>query len=268
MTSSTSPDSPATGRDSEHKLLPKGAFKLSYDEQIALVPWPFKKYYKTLAERNGYYNRTFMQEWGNGLEDEPVLEAGCGDASDLTRREKKMLFLVGIDPLPDDINKNQGLKYKCVGVLEDLPFRDEQFAGYYSDSVYEHINDPAKCCNEAFRVLKPGGRIIINTNSVFNPFMFPNKFLSIRAREWIKRKAKIISQGTYPAPYRINTARRFKKYLREAGFTDIKIYRWGVPAMYRPKWVLFLLLCMELLAELPLFAGLKHRLMATARKPD
>lgn len=247
--------------------LPKGAFRLKYEEQLRLVPWPFKGYYKKLAEQNGYYNRTFMQEWGNGLENEPVLEAGCGESSDLTKRENKMHYLVGIDPLPDDILKNQGLKYKAIGVLEDLPFRDQQFMGYYSDSVYEHIDDPAKCCNEAFRVLKPGGRIIINTNSVFNPFMFPNKFLSLKWRERLKRVAKIQSEGTFRAPYQINTARRLKKYLRKAGFTDIKIYRWGLPAMYRPKWVLFLLLCMELLAETPLFCGLKHRLMATARKP-
>jgi SAM-dependent methyltransferase len=249
-------------------MLPKGAFRLAYEEQLRLVPWPFKGYWKKLAAKNGYYNHTFMQEWANGLENEPVLEAGCGQSSEMTRREKKMHHLTGIDPLPDDLMKNEGLERKVVGVVEELPFEDGEFAGYYSDSVYEHIDDPAKCCNEAYRVLRPGGRLIINTNSVFNPFMFPNKFLSIEWRERLKRFAKIQSEGTYRAPYKINTARRLRKYLREAGFVDIKIYRWGVPAMYRPRWLLFLLLCMELLGETPLFCGLKHRLMATAVKPE
>ncbi len=141
--------------------LPKGAFRMKYEEQLALVPWPFKNYWKTLAERNRYYNHEFMQAFGDGLENEPVLEAGCGESSDLTRREKKMHYLVGIDPLPDDILKNEGLKFKTLGVLEDLPFCDSYFAGYYSDSVYEHIDDPSKCCNEAFRVLKKGGALAI-----------------------------------------------------------------------------------------------------------
>jgi len=259
---------PVNGGEPAYNPLPKGAFRMTYEQQLALVPWPFKGYWKTLAARNRYYNHEFMQAFGDGLEHEPVLEAGCGESSDLTRREVKMHHLVGIDPLPDDILKNEGLKFKAIGVLEDLPFRDEYFAAYYSDSVYEHIDDPAKCASEAFRVLKPGGKILINTNSVFNPFMFPNKFLSIKWRERLKRSAKIQSEGTFRAPYKINTARRLKKYLREAGFVDIQIYRWGVPSMYRPKWVLFLLLCMELLGETPLFCGLKHRLMATARKPN
>jgi hypothetical protein len=109
--------------------------------------------------------------------------------------------------------------------------------------------------------------VLINTNSVFNPFMFPNKFMTIRQREWVKTRFKIISEGTYKAPYRINTRRRLIKYLREAGFVNIQVYRWGLPAIYRPRWLLVPQLLMELVAEVPLFCGLKHRLMATCEKP-
>jgi hypothetical protein len=109
--------------------------------------------------------------------------------------------------------------------------------------------------------------VIINTNSIFNPFMFPNKFLTVPQREWIKKKFRIGSEGTYPAPYRINTKRRLTRYLRRAGFVDIQIYRWGVPSVYKPRWFLTLELLAELLGETPFFCGYKHRLMATARKP-
>jgi len=151
-------------------------------------------------------------------------------------------------------------------VVEALPFADGTFGGVYCDSVFEHISDPKRVVGEFYRVLKPGGRVVINTNSVFNPFMFPNKFLTVGQREWIKKRFKIQSEGTYPAPYRINTRRRMIRYLKKAGFRDIRIYRWGVPAIYKPRWVLVLLLLMELLAEIPLFCGLKHRLMATCSK--
>ncbi|MDD5088146.1 MAG: methyltransferase domain-containing protein [bacterium] len=254
-------------RKPDQQTLPKGAFRSTYEWQRRQVPPMFRGYWERLAVKNGYYNHKFMADWADGFEDELLLEAGCGDNTTLGERKVPPKRLVGLDPLPTDMKKNPWPRHRVCGVIESLPFADECFAGVYSDSVFEHIDDPGRVCGEFFRVLKPGGRVLINTNSVFNPFMFPNKFMTIRQREWVKRKLKIISEGTYEAPYRINTRRRLIKYLSQAGYVNIRIYRWGVPSMYRPKWVLLLLLLMELLAEIPLFCGLKHRLMATCEKP-
>ena len=239
---------------------------MTYEQQLAAVPALFRPYWKKLAEQNGYYNNRFMAEWANGLEQELVLDAGCGEDSTLGRRERRMERIVGIDPLHEAVAMNGIVRFRALGVVVYLTFADGAFAGIYCDSVFEHIEDPALVVGEFYRVLKPGGRVIINTNSVFNPFMFPNKFLSARQREWVKRKAHIQSEGTFRAPYRINTKRRLMKYLRQAGFQQIQIYRWGVPAMYKPRWFLVLQLLMEMAAETPLFSGLKHRLMATCVK--
>jgi ubiquinone/menaquinone biosynthesis C-methylase UbiE len=132
--------------------------------------------------------------------------------------------------------------------------------------VFEHVEDPAKACREFYRVLRPGGRVLINTNSIFNPFMFPNKFLSLSMRDRLKNVLHIESEGTFRAPYRANTKSRLRRYLQRAGFRHLRFYRWGLPGMMQPKWVLSLELCMELLSEIPIFAGLKHRLMVTAEK--
>ena len=247
--------------------LPKGAFTMTHEQQLAAVPKLLRSYWKKLARQNGYYNNIFMQQWADGLETELVLDAGCGDDSTLGQRARKLDRLVGIDPLREAIAANPVIRCGAQAVLEHLPFANHTFAGVYSDSVFEHIDNPAQVVGEFFRVLKPGGRVIINTNSVFNPFMFPNKFLSVRQREWIKRRARIESEGTFPAPYRINTRRRLVRFLKHAGFTDIRIYRWGVPATYTPRWFLVLQLLMEMIATMPPFTALKHRLMATCRKP-
>ena len=252
----------------EQAPLPKGAFRKTYEQQLAAVPKLFRPYWKKLAEKNGYYNNRFMAAWADGLENELVLDAGCGEDSTLGRRERKLERLVGIDPLREAVGTNASVRHRSQGVLEYLPFADNTFAGIYCDSVFEHIEDPALVVNEFYRVLKPGGRVIVNTNSVFNPFMFPNKFLTARQREWVKRTAHIQSEGTFRAPYRINTKRRLAGYLRKAGFKEIQIYRWGVPAMYKPRWFLVMQLLMEMAAETPLFSGLKHRLMATCVKPN
>jgi len=254
-------------RPSESRqTLPKGAFRMAADEQFGAIPRIFRSYFRVLAAKNTYYNNIFMTEWADGLEEELVLEAGCGQSTTLARREAPLKRLVGLDPLHQDLVVNPTPRWKVQSVVEALPFADGTFGGVYCDSVFEHISDPKRVVGEFYRVLKPGGRVVINTNSVFNPFMFPNKFLTVGQREWIKKRFKIQSEGTYPAPYRINTRRRMIRYLKKAGFRDIRIYRWGVPAIYKPRWVLVLLLLMELLAEIPLFCGLKHRLMATCSK--
>ncbi len=251
----------------DEQKLAKGMYRLSRTEQDAAVPRVFRRYWANLARKNSYYNRDFMLEWAQGLESLPVLEAGCGDDSTLRAKNPPLTQMVGVDPGLEDIKKNPVPAHKALGVLENLPFAENSFAAVYSDSVFEHIEDPRRVCAEIFRVTRPGGKVLINTNSVFNPFMFPNKFMNIRQREWIKTRFKIISEGTYKAPYRINTRRRLVKYLRGAGFVNIQIYRWGLPAIYRPRWMLVLQLMMELVAEIPLFCGLKHRLMATCEKP-
>ena len=247
--------------------LPKGTFRMTYEEQLAAVPKVLRSYWKKLAEKNSYYNHVFILNWADGLENELVLDAGCGQSSSIGRRQHPLHYIVGIDPLRDDMQINASLRHKSQGVLEQLPFADAAFAAVHCDSVFEHISDPARVVSEFYRVLKPGGRVLVNTNSVFNPFMFPNKFLSVRQREWLKTKMRINSEGTYPAPYRINTRRRLIRYLQQAGFADIQIYRWGLPNLYHPRWFLTLQLVMELAAKTPLFCGLKHRLMATCRKP-
>ena len=239
---------------------------MTKEEFVAHCPKLFRSWARVLADRNGYYNGRFALEWAANLATKRVLEAGCGEKSILSRCQSPLKHLVGLDPILDSLRENPHVTWKVRGVVERLPFPSGTFDAVHCDSVFEHVDDPARACREFHRILKSGGKVLINTNSIFNPFMFPNRFLSVRVRERLKVVLNIESEGTFPAPYRANTRARLKRYLSRVGFRNLRFYRWGLPAMMRPKWFLTLELCMELLSEIPLFSGLTHRLMVTCEK--
>lgn len=58
--------------------------------------------------------------------------------------------------------------YKAYG--ESLPFGDNIFDFAHCITVLEHVQDVSKCIDEMIRVVKPGGRIIINTPNYAFPY--------------------------------------------------------------------------------------------------
>ena len=52
---------------------------------------------------------------------------------------------------------------RCIGMGENLPFKDESFHNVVSGGVLEHTQDKVKYLQESYRVLKRGGIFVLNT---------------------------------------------------------------------------------------------------------
>ncbi len=101
-----------------------------------------------------------------------VLDIGCGGGIDtffaalMVGPEGKA---VGIDMIPEMLARaRENLRDTPLtnvtfqeASAENLPFLDESFDVVISNGVFNLIPDKAKAVGEAFRVLKPGGRLMI-----------------------------------------------------------------------------------------------------------
>src|SRR5690606_13056890 len=110
-----------------------------------------------------------------------VLDVGCGDgvfldrlAQDLDRRDAAY---VGVDYSEHQLAKAAALPYdfhKC-DLGSGIPFPDATFDVVHAAEVIEHLLNPDLLVDEAARVLKPGGHVVITTPNLhawFNRALF------------------------------------------------------------------------------------------------
>ncbi len=116
-----------------------------------------------------------VEEITKMLKDTPpkgeVLEMGCGSAYFLTVLRKEFpeanFKFTGIDLEKDAVDVAKPFLKPgdeiVHGSVEDMPFTDNKFDLILYLDVIEHVGDDKKSLSEAFRVLKPGGTLIVST---------------------------------------------------------------------------------------------------------
>ena len=133
-----------------------------------LVPGS-KEFYKEV-ERYRYETQPFMRtvmEF-DGFKGKRLLEIGCGLGTDLLQFARGGAEVTGIDLTPASIElvkkrfAQARVRVKAqVADAERLPFSDNSFDVVYSFGVLHHTPNTQKAIEEVYRVLKPGGRIVI-----------------------------------------------------------------------------------------------------------
>ncbi len=98
-----------------------------------------------------------------------ILDAGCGTGNFSIKLARLGCTVTGIDISPDMLaiahSKNSpelSIDYLEMD-LKELDFPDESFDGVFSMAAFEFIEDPDQVYQELFRLLKPGGQLLIGT---------------------------------------------------------------------------------------------------------
>lgn len=114
------------------------------------------------------------------------LDLGCGTGNLLAAAKKKGISLVGVDLSPEMLKKAKGKERNLVMAdLHHLPFKDGCIDGIANVNVFYQLAHPRTFLREVYRVLKPGGKIVISTPK---PGKLPPllRFVPVFTRAFIK----------------------------------------------------------------------------------
>lgn len=165
-------------------------------------------------------------EWVPPPDDETavILDAGCGRGFYLNYyRYVSKVKLVGLELDDAIIRKAQA----NVGHLPDislvqanlyhLPFPDNTFHAVIMSEILEHVDDDARALREAYRVLKPGGVVVMTVPNANYPFWWDpiNKTLETFFKRKIRRGPLA---GIWANHVRLYTLPELREPVQAAGF--------------------------------------------------
>jgi ubiquinone/menaquinone biosynthesis C-methylase UbiE len=137
--------------------------------QFTHLEWGSKEFFREV-ERFRYETQPFMNRivGFDRFGGKKLLEVGCGLGTDLLQFAKGGALVTGVDLTPQSIElvkRRFALEELQVDArvsdAENLPFDDATFDVVYSFGVLHHTPNTQKAIDEVYRVLRPGGKIVI-----------------------------------------------------------------------------------------------------------
>jgi ubiquinone/menaquinone biosynthesis C-methylase UbiE len=185
---------------------------------------------------------------------EKVLEVGAGMGTDLAQFARHGALTTDLDLSSGHLQhairnfELRGLQGTFEhGDAENMPFPDESFDLVYSNGVIHHTPGTYRVVEEMFRVLKPGGRVIVMVYAENSLHYWRNLFGAIGLRQGVlsdhsmghimSAAVELSEHGSRPL-VKVYTRARLRRMF--SNFTDIRIYKRQMVIEERPKllsWV-------------------------------
>jgi SAM-dependent methyltransferase len=198
------------------------------------------QFYDRLREENESVEFSAALHEYDAFGGKQVLDVGSGNGYVLSRYAQAGATVTGVDLTSTGIGLCRkrfdlfGLPGRFViGDAEALPFASEAFDCVCSMGVLHHTPETARAVGEVWRVMKPGGRLIVmfyHRNSVLNRLTFP----LARLRTGKSREQLVNEVDGYGNPKGdVYSKAELQALLRE--FTDLEcqvglLQRWMLPA--------------------------------------
>ncbi|MFP3896185.1 MAG: methyltransferase domain-containing protein [Anaerolineales bacterium] len=100
-----------------------------------------------------------------------ILDAGCGLGLYMLRFRDFTEHVYGVDVDPEKVREaRKVLAHVECASAECLPFATDSFDVVFSHEVLEHVENDTEAVREAYRVLRPGGRLVIFVPNRWYPF--------------------------------------------------------------------------------------------------
>lgn len=219
-------------------------------------------------------------------EDE-ILDLGCGTGRFTVPMAERVQRVIGLDLCPAMMEKarektlQRGLRVEFKeGDMTNLQFADKSFDVVTSMVALMHIplDQRQAVFSEAARVLKPGGRMIINVkNAAFEGICPVDRFVSVDVTD-IENKQLVFTQNRTGKDLTTNwysfSPEELNRLFSTAGLSlvhmraNIPIFAWLANEVVQPANIFTMLAGLEnLLADLPPFNHLGYYTLAEAVKP-
>jgi len=138
----------------------------------------------------------------NGTKKETILNVGCGTGGTLPTLEK-FGKVTNVDVSDDAILFMKELGYKVTKVDGiELPYKNDTYSMVCAFDVLEHIDEDVDALKEWFRVLQPGGKVV----------------LTVPAYQWLWSDHDVSLHH-----HRRHTVSSIKRKAREAGLRPAKV---------------------------------------------
>ncbi|MDI9636885.1 methyltransferase domain-containing protein [Kamptonema cortianum] len=130
--------------------------------------------------------------------DHKILDVGCGTGA-LLHQIQQQFWAAGLDFSHHALSfsRQRGLKHLLFADAQSIPLNDGSFDTVISLDTIEHVPNDAAAISEIFRVLKPGGTIIMNVPA-FSWLWGPHDVALMHYRRYHRRQViELLTQSGF-----------------------------------------------------------------------